>query len=163
MLAEPSGTEGASVWPRTTVHKHMAFEITRSGKALLTQTALVWFFLDQVKGFASMKFDLISVYLTSFIMSHLMIIQIAAGCEPLSTNSTLMRLFSTMDSSVSVKAGAGTESFTALWANMRLLSCMGSDVSLEETRPVKCLSTYSAWEHCFLLGSSAWACPCWLR
>ena len=41
-------------------------------------------------------------YLTNLVMSHFVIVQVAACCKSFSTNSTLMRLFTTMDSPASL-------------------------------------------------------------
>ena len=91
-------------------------------------------------------------------MSHLVIIQVTAGCEPFTTNSTLMRFLSTVYSSVSVEAGAGAESFVAFWADVRLLSCVSSDVSLQQTGSVKCFATNIARKHCLGFWSPSWTC-----
>ena len=46
LFAESSATEGTSVGPGATVHKHMSFQISRSWKTFVTKTALVRFVLN---------------------------------------------------------------------------------------------------------------------
>ena len=59
---------------------------------------------------------------------------------------------------MSVKTGAGAESFVAFWADVRLLSCVSSDVSLQQTGSIKCFSTNIARKHCLGFWSPSWTC-----
>ena len=98
-------------------------------------------------------------------MGHLVVVKVAGGCEPLSTNATLVRLFSAVNSPatephqveffprldpdppVCVEAGARGEAFVANIADVRLLPGVGSHVPLQQAGPVKGLSTDGAGKH----------------
>ena len=98
-------------------------------------------------------------------MGHLVVVKVARGCEPLSTNATLVRLFSAVNSPakephqveffprldpdppVCIEAGAGGEAFVANIADVRLLPGVGSHVPLQQAGPVKGLSTDGAGKH----------------
>ena len=99
-------------------------------------------------------------------MGHLVVVKVAGCCESLSTNPTLVRLFSTvnspeiqnsamrdflrLDPPMCIKAGAGGKAFVANVADVRLLSCVGSHVPLQQAGPVKSLSTDGASKHSLL-------------
>ena len=51
--------------------------------------------------------------LTDLVMSHLVVVEVAAGCEPLTTHPTLVGLLSGVDPPVGVQAGAGAELLVA--------------------------------------------------
>ena len=61
-------------------------------------------------------------------MSHLMIVEVAAGREPLPADPALVRLLARVDPPVSVEAGAGAEPFLTLRADVRLLSSVGPQI-----------------------------------
>ena len=105
-------------------------------------------------------------------MGHLMVVKVAGCCESLSTNPTLVRLFSTVNSPekaastlkncsrflrlhppVCIETGAGGKAFVANVANMRLFSRVGSHVPFQQAGPVKSLSTDGARKHGLLPGS----------
>ena len=48
-------------------------------------------------GYVWVIWDCLCTHLTDLVMSHLVIIQIAAGCESLATDSALMGLLATVD------------------------------------------------------------------
>ena len=74
----------------------------------------------------SLNISLYSVtHLTDLVMSHLMIVEVAAGCESLPTHPALVRFLPRVDPPVSVEAGAGAEPFLTLRADVRLLSSVG--------------------------------------
>ena len=66
-----------------------------------------------------------SSYLTDLVMSHLMIVEVAAGCESLPTHPALVRFLPRVDPPVSVEAGAGAEPFLTLRADVGLLASVG--------------------------------------
>ena len=55
---------------------------------------------------------------------------------------------------VSIKTGAGGESFPTDWANMWLFSCVSSHVPLQQTWSIKVFPTNIAGKHCLLFGPS---------
>ena len=94
-------------------------------------------------------------------MSHLVVVEVAAGCEPLTTDPALVGLLSRVDPPVGVEAGAGAEPFLALRADVRLLPCVSPDVSLQQAGPVEGLATDSAGQHCLLLGQESISFSCY--
>ena len=96
-------------------------------------------------------------------MGHLVVVKVTGCCESLSTNPTLVRLFSTvnspeirasalpnffrLDPPMCIKAGACGKAFVANVADMWLLSCVSSHVPLQQAWPVKSLSTDGARKH----------------
>ena len=72
-------------------------------------------------------------------MSHLMIVEVAAGRESLPADPALVRLLARVDPPVGVEAGAGAELLTAEVTAVRSLPRVDPDVSLQQTRPVEFL------------------------
>ena len=109
-------------------------------------------------------------FLSHLVVGHLVVVKVAGGCEPLSTNATLVRLFSAVNSPatephqvesflridpdppVCIEAGARGEAFVANIADVRLLPGVGSHVPLQQAGPVKSLSTDGAGKHGLLPG-----------
>ena len=66
-----------------------------------------------------------SSYLTDLVMSHLVIVEVAAGRESLPADPALVRLLARVDPPVGVEAGAGAEPFLTLRADVGLLAGVG--------------------------------------
>ena len=66
-----------------------------------------------------------SSYLTDLVMSHLVIVEVAAGRESLPADPALVRLLPRVDPPVGVEAGAGAEPFLTLRADVGLLASVG--------------------------------------
>ena len=92
-------------------------------------------------------------------MCHLVVVQVAAGREPLPVDPALVGLLPGVDPPVGVEAGAGAEPLLTFRADVRLLSSVGPDVSLQQTGSVEGLPTDVAGQHGLLLGSPAGAGP----
>lgn len=80
-FAETFSTNSTFVGPLSIVNKHMRPKITRSGERSCTQRTLMRLFFD---------------------MCHLMIVKIARSSKTLSTDTTLVRFFATVNSSVCI-------------------------------------------------------------
>ena len=61
-------------------------------------------------------------------MSHLVVVEVAAGCESLPTDPALVRLLARVNPPVGVEAGAGAEPFLALRADVRLFPSVGPSI-----------------------------------
>ena len=59
---------------------------------------------------------------------------------------------------MSIETWTSGKSLVTNCTNVRFFSCVSPHVPLQQTRPVKCFSTYGAGQHGLLFWSAAWAC-----
>ena len=83
-------------------------------------------------------------------VSHLVVVEVTGGGEPLAADTALMRLLPTVDPPVRVERGRRGESLVADVAHVRPLPRVDADVSLEQRGPVESLAAVVTREHVLL-------------
>ena len=135
--------------PRASVNVHVGFQVAGRGKRLGAQRALVRLFLGKKKRKNKNQYHVtknlrkkffflrIQAYMQKRIktiyldMCHLVVVKVAAGREPLATDSTLVRFLPTVDAPVGVEAARGGETLVANVAHVRPLPSVDTDMTLE--------------------------------
>ena len=98
---------------------HVFLEISWSGKCFGAEFAGVWLY---------------------FLVSHLVVVEVGGGREPLAAGFTLVRFLPCVDPPVGVETGAGGELLTAEVTGVRPLSRVDPHVPLQQAGPVELLT-----------------------
>ena len=70
-------------------------------------------------------------------MSHLVVIEVAGGGEPFTTDPALVGLFTAVDSSVSIEAARGRKAFVTYVTYVRPFPCMNPYMPFKKTRTIE--------------------------